>query len=183
MRLKIDRDHSKQPINGWSFREEFGVTLKEDSLNEMLRRIVRFRESNMLPVGDPEHELALQYSQTHPHLVVRTESCIVKESREMLEFMQWLTDIWKCPPKLISDKAEIQRRSKACISCKWNDSDFACTPDNMRRIYAVSGATSSDRIHRCVIHGWHNIVGCRLSKTEKNEHQPEHCWAGEVPKL
>lgn len=185
MRLKIDRDHSKQPINGWSFNEEsFGIVLKEGTMQAMLDRIVRFRKSNMIPVGDPEHELAMQYTTTHPHLVIRTESSVVRESRDILEFMEWLTKTWQTPPALIADKSTIKDRADICRTCQWNDTNFMLsTPENKSRLFAISGATSEDGLSRCVIHGWHNLIGCRLRKTEKNEEQPAHCWAGEVPKL
>jgi hypothetical protein len=185
MRLKIDRNHSKQPVAGWSFNEtSFGVILKEDSLDGILARIVRFRKSNMLPVGDPEHELAMQYTATHPHLVIRTESSVVRESRDILEFMEWFAKTWQTPPPMLADKAAIKERADICRKCQWNDTDFDFQAvENKARLFALSGATSEDGLSRCVIHGWHNLIGCRLRKTEKNEEQPAHCWAGEVPKL
>ena len=179
MTLKLNRDHPKQPINGWSFTEkQYGTVLKDPSLSGLIERIVNFRKFNMLPAGNPEHELAMQYLTTHPHLVLKNESIEVKEARNYLSIASWLRNAWETPPKLTGDNMEIKERIKICKACKFNDCSTDYDSDSIMRISVLASSIYDKELGQCVVHGWHNMVACKQDSVAQNELQPPTCWAG-----
>ena len=186
MSYALKKNYPRIPVGGWSFPDPSGVTLYGESSAELIDAIVAFRRQNGLPEGAPEKEVTLFYAENFPDFVEMAEETEKEPIKSRSDYVyEWLTKLWRDPPRLIPVKLAANR-VKTCEACPFLKA-FAPQASEISRLInrklVVLGQGNADLdLGFCSAYNVHAGLFC-LIKDPKVKHVPEVCWINKPDSL
>jgi len=187
MRYELLYNHMHQIISEHVFEDPSGQTLKSRNLKDLVNAVIRFREINGLPPGDPEQEIATKYATKYPWLVREDLSGEKVPQNQSLAsgeaIWRWVQKVWNSPPKLpLLTPEKYSDRAQICRSCPHNlefNARLEGGAELVRRIYILGRGDGAADCGRCDIQGWLNSLAVMLPDAAERAEVltiPDHCW-------
>lgn len=152
MSLRLNRRHMSQPT-GWAFPLSPEHTLLSEKLDELVEQLRAYRVNNGLPVGDPEHDIAIHYSPQMPWLILDGEPLPV-EAVEADRATQFVNNVWATSPHPRADQQEREKRWEQCKACPQFQPLPALGGEAVRRVMVLSPWLSELEHGYCRAHQW-----------------------------
>jgi hypothetical protein len=184
MKLEYNPNCQRQPFGGHHFTER-GVTMQEDTLEELTQKLTDFRVNNGLILGNPLQDILAYYQTKWPYLVQRSEDQSQgEESARYTLWRSWLHATWKNPPKNLIPLREAKERWEVCKDCKFNRKrNWVKSLESLeltRRAFMLRrGIDVPDYLGFCAYHGADLGVFTMLEHPEsfsKAEGKFDYCW-------
>jgi hypothetical protein len=182
MRIILDTSHHSQPEGGWSYPVPDGPTLTSPKvgapgLKEVIKQMKDYRVANGLPVGDPEHEIAMHYAPSFPWLV--KESADLDEP--IVKSEAWIHQTWKSPSFELAEIMVREDRFEQCEGCPFFEplKTETLTPEANRRLILMNPAKERKEHGWCRLRGWICSVAVQVRNPSRLTNKPdEHseCW-------
>lgn len=140
--MPLIHDHPQVPPEGHYFPDQTGVTIRGDSVRDLVAKVTDYRATNGLPMGSPSAEIETFYAGQFPWLISKVGAA---PAADIDPFAEWLRREWKEPIKEWSMDYEIDQRQKKCAECP----HFSTLPDTVtmeqrRRLLILMGGKSQD---------------------------------------
>jgi hypothetical protein len=187
--LELNKHQQRRPYGGHHF-PEFGMIVRGDSFDELVKKVKDIRLNNFHPVGDPEQDVLRFYAEKFPFMVKAKEVKAVPPPPLSEKAAAWLRAIWvKSPSKTITKK-EAEIRWAICAKCPrnqkmaWPDTEEFKEID--RRSFLIKkGMKTPDNLGFCTCHnadlGVFSVLSNAHEYSDKNQGsiQPDSCFVSD----
>ena len=186
--IRLNRKQQRLPIGGHHYPEP-GLMIKEETFDDVVKRLRSFRLDNGVKLGNPEADVLRYYAEKFPYMVEeywpqRTDDDV---DRDYLRYAHWIRTAWQNPPKGIISSKEAEFRWDKCKTCKCNVQNRWKTgheqEDLLRRSFMLRhGLHAPSFLGFCTCNRWDNSVAVFLSDPEgfsakeKTAEQEPGCW-------
>lgn len=164
-------DHPRQPPGGPYFVDPSGHTIRNESLEGLIKEIARYRTINGLPAGNPEKEVEQFYAVKFPWLITNVGTTPVATEDPVA---RWLNRAWRSPIKDWAEAETVEARASTCEACKHYAPMHRFDSDSMRRLM-VLGAGRLRPMGACKAHLWACGLAILPYKQEAALHV-DGCW-------
>jgi hypothetical protein len=186
----------KRPRGGWVF-EQYGVTIEQSTLDELVNSVAKMRKAIGDPEGDVEGDIAARIAQSDPYLCRYKKDSLIDSKpvtkcfRSILE--QWLLDIGKLEIKN-AGLYDARKRAEKCSMCPMRieppDKELEVPGEvasRYRRMMMISSGGYGDRVdtagacklfqHDNRVAAWKGnpFVGAMCCGENKDK-VPSGCW-------
>lgn len=183
MRLTFNRSHQSPPEGGWSYPTEEGPTLSSPKiggpgLDDLLGQIKVYRESNGIPLGDPEHDLAVHYMSICPWLIdYHDDEPAVKSTGPE----PWVHRAWASFPIQMAETRAIDERFTKCVGCdNFKPIDYdSISNEGARRLLIMNPAKQRSEHGWCSLRQWVCSVAVQVqdpSILAASKQKEDCCW-------
>jgi hypothetical protein len=189
--LKINSDQQVLPLGGHQFACH-GTTFTDETFPGLIEKVVDFRITNLLLMGDPEQEILQYYLEKWPNMV-RADYSEVEPPTDsnFQQWARWVGRTWRVPPKATVTIKEATDRMATCKGCPHNKPfDWAKTAESaalsQRTFLLRKGYDFNSRHGFCDLHKVDISVFCFLatpdafSEIESQEEPQASCWVGSL---
>lgn len=188
MRYQLNPSQKREPFGGHHFREN-GVTLKGDTVQEVVELLTDFRIVNGKPVGNPLQEIIDYYAKDFPWMVEMDISG--KEDKpDNPDYVAWrsfISSVWGKNHGKFLTKKEASFRWAICKGCPhnvgtpWPESREA-TEFSRKSLLLRRGENIPEKYCYCDLH--RNDIGVvsfqesasEFSRKETNKSNHSGCW-------
>lgn len=166
-----------QPMGGWGYTQPDGPVLSDDKLDGLLAKIKLYRESNGLPHGDPEHDVATAYAGRFPWLVMTVE----EENQEVNDAEAWIHGAWRFFPMQMAESRARDERFTQCAECiHFEPLDVGdLSGEAGRRLLVMNPHKSRVEHGWCLLRGWVPSVAVQIHdamKLTEEKGKAAECW-------
>lgn len=189
--FKLNPDQQLRPIGGHHFATH-GITFRDEHFDGLCAKIAAFRLDNMIPSGDPKHEVLSYYAEKFPFMVLRDpDQRKVAPDDAYHQWARWIGRAWRNPPRSIVASKEAEMRMDVCKTCPHNQAmKFKKTPESesleqraylLRRGYERPKETGFCDLHKADISvlSFCTVPGA-LSEKESSAEPQASCWVGSL---
>lgn len=164
-----------------------GPLIKAEKFPDLVKKLVDYRVSNGLPLGNPEQEILREYQVLWPYMVLPSDLPETKSpSDKFLKWSRFIRRAWRTPPKILTIK-EASFRWDVCLTCPYNQTmDWPETQESaamtQRAFLLRRGIETPKTLGFC---GLHNADLSVLTFTQdpktfsekgNDEPNPKACW-------
>jgi len=169
--LTLNKDHPRQPVPDW--RASFDdIPFSAKSATQLIEAVTLYRKNNGLPPGAPEHEIAMQLADSHPHLVHADDD---DGPTKDIRLWAWVNRIWSSARSQNATPDVVKDRRAACAKCVFA-LPIPRNPELERRAYLLAAGNLSPET-QCSHHRWHNgLAVLPVSPESPKAGAPECCW-------
>lgn len=179
------------PPGGWTVNFH-GVEFKAYGFEELQDIILKYRSQNLLPIGDPAHEIQEYICSRYPNQCGESRAAIqpthqeAPQKRLIDKIMEWCQQVYTTDRALVPDMVAMDRASY-CQSCPmqmtWEDQCPKCVQDVRRLTMILRGAKDTpfgNNCKACRVYEFDTRTALWMKDVKKEQlaSAPARCWVG-----